>query len=185
MAFHGMRVTPEDRLFEIADLSTVWVLADVYEKRPRGVRVGHAGRVALPSMPGPGLARAGHLHVPDVEAEDADDEVRVEVDNPDRILKPDMFADVFLETALGLALIVPESAVDPTGERTLVFVDHGGGRYEPREVVLGGPRRRRLRRCGAGVAAGERVVVSANFLLDSESSLPRRHRARVPVDAEH
>jgi Cu(I)/Ag(I) efflux system membrane fusion protein len=105
-----------------------------------------------------------------VKAETRTFEARIEVDNPAGLLKPDMYADVEIQTPSAPALTVPESAVIQTGARALVFVDHGEGRYEPREVVLGG-------RVGAayavqsGVAAGERVVVSANFLLDSESSL--------------
>jgi Cu(I)/Ag(I) efflux system membrane fusion protein len=97
-------------------------------------------------------------------------EARIDVDNASGVLKPDMFVDVSLEGAPSAGLTVPESAVIPTGERTLVFVDKGDGHYEPREVALGarvadGYEVRR------GLAAGERVVVSANFLLDSESSL--------------
>jgi Cu(I)/Ag(I) efflux system membrane fusion protein len=97
-------------------------------------------------------------------------EARIDIDNAGGVLKPDMFVDVSLEGTPSAALTVPESAVIPTGERTLVFVDKGDGNYEPREVALG------ARVAGGyevrrGLAAGERVVVSANFLLDSESSL--------------
>jgi len=97
-------------------------------------------------------------------------EARIDVANAGGVLKPDMFVDVTLESAPSAALIVPESAVIPTGERTLVFVDKGDGHYEPREVALG------ARTAGGyevrrGLTAGERVVISSNFLLDSESSL--------------
>jgi multidrug efflux pump subunit AcrA (membrane-fusion protein) len=109
-------------------------------------------------------------------------QVRVEIPNPRRILKPETFADVFLETAMGMAAIVPATAVIRTGERTLVFVDHGGGRYEPREIALG-ERVSSGYQVLSGVAAGERVVVSATFLLDSESSL-RAAIAAVPVAPE-
>jgi Cu(I)/Ag(I) efflux system membrane fusion protein len=97
-------------------------------------------------------------------------EARIDVDNRGGALKPDMFVDVSLEGAPAAALTVPESAVIPTGERTLVFVDKGDGRYEPREVALGA-RAADGYEVRRGLTAGERVVVSANFLLDSESSL--------------
>ena len=96
--------------------------------------------------------------------------VRVEVDNRDGQLKPEMFADVILETALGVGLVVPESALLETGERTLVFVDLGDGRLEPREVQVG-PRVADGVQVLGGVSDAERVVTAANFLLDSESSL--------------
>lgn len=178
-AFHGMHVTPGERLFEIADLSTVWVVAEVYERDLAAVRLGMLVRVALPSMPGQDWR--GHVTFvsPTLDPATRTAQVRVEIPNPRRILKPETFADVFLETAMGMAAIVPETAIVRTGERTLVFVDHGDGRYEPREITVG-------ERVGggyqvlSGVAAGERVVVSANFLLDSESSL-RAAIAAVPA----
>jgi multidrug efflux pump subunit AcrA (membrane-fusion protein) len=97
-------------------------------------------------------------------------EARIEVDNAGDVLKPDMFTDVWFEGSPTATLTVPESAVIPTGERTLVFVDKGNGQYEPREVALGvrTPAGYEVRH---GLVSGERVVVSANFLLDSESSL--------------
>ena len=181
-AFHGMRVTPGERLFEIADLSTVWVVAEVYERDLAAVRLGMTVRVALPYLPGQEWTGRVTFVSPTLDAKTRTAQVRVEVPNPRRILKPETYADVFLETAMGMAAIVPETAVIRTGERTLVFVDHGGGRYEPREIGLG------ARVSGgyqvlSGVAAGERVVVSANFLLDSESSL-RAAIAAVPVPRE-
>lgn len=178
-AFHGMRVTPGERLFEIADLSTVWVVAEVYERDLASMRVGMPARIAIPSMPGRDWTGRVTFVSPTLDPTTRTAQVRVEVPNPLRLLKPETYADVFLERAMGMAAIVPETAVIRTGERTLVFVDHGDGRYEPREVALG-------ERVGggyqalSGVTAGERVVVSANFLLDSESSL-RAAIAAVPA----
>jgi membrane fusion protein, copper/silver efflux system len=169
LAVQGMKVSGSDRLYELADLSRVWVLAEVFEKDAASVRAGMSARV---SLPGQAEALPGKVTFvsPVVKPETRTFEARVEVDNARGLLKPDMFADVVLETPSVPAVTVPESAVVQTGERALVFVDQGEGRYEPREVVLG-------RRVGSayevrsGVSAGERVVVSANFLLDSESSL--------------
>src|SRR5438552_1736149 len=169
-AVEGMRVSPTDRLYEIADLSHVWILAEVYEKDLGAVRVGLPVRVTLASQPGGEWRGTVSFVSPTVKPDTRTVEARIDVANADGVLKPDMFVDVSLEGASSAVLTVPESAVIPTGERTLVFVDKGDGRYEPREVALGS------RAAGGyevrrGLAAGERVVVSANFLLDSESSL--------------
>jgi RND family efflux transporter MFP subunit len=169
-AVEGMKVSPADRLYEIADLSHVWILADVYEKDLGSVRVGLPARVTLATQPGGEWRGTVSFVSPTVKSDTRTVEARIDVDNAGGVLKPDMFVNVSLDGAPSAALIVPESAVIPTGERTLVFVDKGDGHYEPREVALG------VRVAGGyevrrGLAAGERVVVSANFLLDSESSL--------------
>jgi Cu(I)/Ag(I) efflux system membrane fusion protein len=169
-AVEGMKVSPTDRLYEIADLSHVWILAEVYEKDLGAVRVGLPARVTLASQPGGEWRGSVTFVCPTVKPDTRTVEARIDVDNAGGVLKPDMFVDVSLEGAPSAALTVPESAVIPTGERTLVFVDKGDGQYEPREVALG------ARVAGGyevrqGLAAGDRVVVSANFLLDSESSL--------------
>jgi Cu(I)/Ag(I) efflux system membrane fusion protein len=96
--------------------------------------------------------------------------VRLEVDNTGDDLKPEMFADVELRDDRGKGLLVPDDAVIDAGDRRLVFLDRGEGRYEPREVELG-VRMGRGFQVLSGLAEGDRVVVSANFLLDSESSL--------------
>jgi len=169
-AFDGMKVSPADRLYEIADLSRVWVLAEVYEKDLGAVRVGLPTRVVLPNQPGREWRGVLTFISPTVKPETRTVEARIELSNADGLLKPDMFADVYLEGASISVLTVPESAVVQTGERTLVFVDKGQGHYEPREVSIGErvPGGYRVR---GGLVAGERVVVSANFLLDSESSI--------------
>ncbi len=169
-AVEGMKVSPADRLYEIADLSHVWILAEVYEKDLGSVRVGLPARVTLATPPAGEWTGTVTFVSPTVKPDTRTVEARIDVDNAGGVLKPDMFVDVSLEGSPSAALTVPESAVIPTGERTLVFVDKGDGHYEPREVALGarvtgGYEVRR------GLAAGERVVVSANFLLDSESSL--------------
>jgi membrane fusion protein, copper/silver efflux system len=176
MAFSGQKVSAADRLYEIADLSRVWVLADLYEKDLAAARPGAPARVSLPYQPGREWRGRIAFVSPTVKPDTRTVEVRIELENAEGLLRPDMFADVHLEAEGGAGSLptVPESAVIHTGERTLVFVDQGQGRYEPREVRLG------ARVAGAyhvlrGVAAGERVVVSASFLLDSESSLRAGH----------
>ena len=170
VALHGMRVTPADSLFDIADLSRVWVMADVYEADLSSVRLGMAATIETASAPGQKMRGPVTFISPTVEAATRTTKVRVETLNPGGQLKPDMFADVTLDVDLGSALVVPESAIIDAGARKLAFVDLGEGRYEPREVTLGA-------RADAGfvvlsgLAAGEKVVVAANFLIDSESSL--------------
>jgi Cu(I)/Ag(I) efflux system membrane fusion protein len=170
MAYHGMRVTPADTLYDIADLSQLWVLADVYESDLPLVSLGMRGEVSVPYLPGRRFEGAVSYIAPTVEEKTRTVKVRLDVPNPGEVLKPDMFADVTLSAELGRGLALPEGAVIDTGARKLVFVDREDGRLEPREVRLGvkvGSEYQVL----SGLAAGERVATSANFLLDSESSL--------------
>jgi membrane fusion protein, copper/silver efflux system len=170
MAFHGMRVTPADALFDIADLSHLWVLADVYESDLPSVRLGMRANLTVPYLPGKTWTGPVTYVAPTVEEKTRTIKVRVEVENRGEELKPDMFADVLLEADLGAGLVVSESAVINAGDRQIVFLDQEGGRLLPREVQLGakvGGGFQVLR----GLAQGDRVVTSANFLLDSESSL--------------
>ncbi len=170
MAYHGMRVTPADTLYDIADLTQLWVLADVYESDLPLVRLGMRGEVSVPYLPGRRFDGGVSYIAPTVEETTRTVKVRVEVANTGDVLKPDMFADVILKAALGRGLALPEGALIDTGARKLVFVDRADGHLEPREVRLGvkvGSDYQLL----SGLTAGERVATSANFLLDSESSL--------------
>ncbi|HVN51099.1 MAG TPA: efflux RND transporter periplasmic adaptor subunit, partial [Acidimicrobiales bacterium] len=169
-AVHGMRVTPSDTLFEIADLSAVWILADVYESDLADVTVGMAARVSLPYQAGRAWNGAITYIDPLLDAATRTIKVRLEVGNQDAALKPDMFVDVVLRRDLGRQLFVPESAVLRAGERRIAFLDRGDGRLEPREVALG-DRVEGGYAVVSGLSDGDRVVTSANFLIDSESSL--------------
>ena len=170
VALHGMRVTPADSLFDIADLSRVWVMADVYEADLSAIRLGMQAVVETPSAPGRLLRGPVTFISPTVEASTRTTKVRIEIGNPGGLLKPDMFADVSLNIDLGSALLVPEGAIIDAGARKLAFVDLGEGRYEPRELTLGAKAESGFVVL-AGLAEGEKVVVAANFLIDSESSL--------------
>jgi hypothetical protein len=170
LAIHGMRVMPGDTLYDIADLSRVWVLADVYEYELPYVRLNQVARMTLAYMPG----RTWHGRVtyiyPSVEEKTRTVKVRLELANPERTLKPDMFADVEIQADLGSALAVPDSAVITTGTRSLVFVVLSGGRFEPR-IVETGARLPNAFEVKSGLTDGERVVTSANFLIDSEAKM--------------
>jgi Cu(I)/Ag(I) efflux system membrane fusion protein len=169
MAVAGMRVTPADTLFDIANLSRVWVMADVYESDLPGIQPGIRAELSLAYLPGRSWSGTVEYIAPTVDEATRTIKARVEVANPDGALKPGMFGDVRLEVGLGRGLVAPESALLVSGTRTLAFVDRDG-RVEPRELTVG------ARVSGGvqvlrGLSEGERVVISASFLLDSESSL--------------
>jgi len=167
---HGMRVMPADTLFELADLSRVWVLADVYESDLPTVRLGMPADVTLSYQPGRTWRGTVANVAPTVDEKTRSVKVRIDVDNAGGALKPDMYADVQLRTDMGTGLVVPDSAIIDTGDRKLVFLDHPDGSIEPREIEVGVriPEGYQVVR---GLAKGDRVVTAANFLLDSESSL--------------
>lgn len=171
MAYQGMKVTPADALYEIADLSRVWVLADVYEYNLSSVTLGMQGVITVASIPGKEWTGKISFISPTVEGPTRTVKVRLEVDNTRGDLKPEMFADVFLNVDMGVGLVVPDGAVINAGDRRLVFLDRGEGRFEPREVKLGAKIEGSGVQIVSGLAEGDRVVVGANFLLDSESSL--------------
>lgn len=168
MAVEGMRIEPSMTLYRIADLSTVWVQADVYESELPWVKIGQTATIVLPSLTGRALRGTVAWIDPVLNPATRAARVRIELDNRDGLLKPDMYATVELHVDLGERLVVPESAVLRTGERQLVFVDQGQGMFEMRLVTLG-VRASDAYEILAGIDAGERVVSSANFLIDAES----------------
>ena len=169
-ATHGMRVMPGDSLYDIVDLSTVWVLADVYEANLPFVRLGQAAEMRLTYQPGK-IWRGRVTYIPPiVEEKTRTVKVRLEFANPSGSLKPEMYVDVEFKGSLGKTLAVPESAVLSTGERALVFVTDGEGTFEPREVSTG-MKVRNYYEIKSGLSAGEKVATGANFLIDSESKL--------------
>lgn len=169
-ALVGSRVGPEQALFDIVDLSRVWVLADVYETDLPRLRLGEAATVTLPYWPGRQWQGRIRYVFPTVDEKTRTVQVRVEIANPRGELKTEMFADVVLRAPPRQALLVPEDAVIATGTRKLVFVSHGQGRLVPRELETGA-RGRGFHEVLAGLEAGEQVVLGANFLIDSESRL--------------
>lgn len=170
MAVHGMKVSPGDSLFDIADLSLVWVLADVYEYNLSSVLLGTRGEVRLPTVSDRTWTGVVTNVAPTLEEKTRTIKVRIEIENVGGLLRPDMFADVFLRTDRGTGIVVPEGAVIDAGDRRIVFLDRGEGRFEPREVKLGVHTERGWQVL-SGIGKGDRVVTTANFLLDSESSL--------------
>lgn len=184
VALHGMKATPMDSLFDIADLSTVWVIADVYESELARVSIGQRARMSLAYRPG----REWHGRVtwiePIVDPATRTVKVRLEFANPKGELKPEMFASVVLSAPEREALTIPEDAVVDGGLTRVVFVDKGDGRIEPREVTIG-QRGNGRAEVLSGLAEGEQVATRANFLLDSESRLKAALEAIAAPAAGH
>ena len=169
-AVAGARVMPADTLFEIADIRRVWVLADVYESEAPFVLQGQTAKMSLSYLPGRTWTGKVTFIAPVLDEKSRTVKARLEFQNPDGTLKPEMYADVLLERRLGRVVTVPEASVLSTGSRAIVFVAKGEGRFEPREVKTGA-RVNGYWEIREGVAAGEEVVTQANFLIDSESRL--------------
>jgi Cu(I)/Ag(I) efflux system membrane fusion protein len=170
-ALQGMRFMPGEMLYQVTDLSSVWVIADLSEQDIGLVRSGAAARVTTAAYPGEVFNGRVTYVYPTLSAETRSIPVRVELANPGQRLKPAMFAQVELSVG-GKApvLTVPDSAVIDTGTRRIVLVQVQEGRFEPREVKLGG-RGENFVEVLEGVREGEQVVVAANFLIDAESNL--------------
>ncbi|MBX5132666.1 efflux RND transporter periplasmic adaptor subunit [Rhizobium lentis] len=167
----GMMAKPGDLLFRIADISNMWVIADVPEYDLASIRIGAKADVTVRSLPGRTFHGTVALLYPQVEMQTRTTKVRIEIPNPDGVLLANMYADVVIEAGSPTPVVaVPNSAVVDTGDRQLVFIDKGEGKFEPKDVTLGvrGDDSTEIRQ---GVAAGDKVVVSANFLLDAESNL--------------
>ncbi len=168
--YQGTRVMPGMELFTVTDLSHVWIEADLYEYEARAVRVGQEARLASAYDPGLRLkGRVAYVY-PTLSADTRTLKVRFDFPNPGLRLKPQMYADVFLDLASATGVTIPDSALIDTGLRQIVFVDLGGGTLEPREVTVG-VRGEGKAQILSGVKEGEQVAVRANFLLDSESRL--------------
>lgn len=169
-AFTKQRVTPETELYAIADLSTIWVLADVYEYEAPEIKVGQRANVTLAYYPGRTFRGQVNYIYPQLDNATRTLKVRIELPNPDFTLKPDMYANAELKIDYGRRLVVPQEAVLDSGAEQTIFIAHEGGYFEPRKVQLGAKVDNQFIVL-SGLKAGERVVTSANFLIDSESKL--------------
>ena len=148
----------------------VWVYGNIYEYELPFVEAGSAVKVYVPTFPDQTFTGEVRGLTPKLDAATRSIQIRARVQNPGGLLKPEMYVDLALETDLGDRLVVPEEAVMETGERRIVFVAQGDGYFEPREVTLGA-RAGDFYEIKSGLTAGEQVVVSGNFLIDSESRL--------------
>jgi Cu(I)/Ag(I) efflux system membrane fusion protein len=169
-ALPGKYVEPGTTLYEVADLSTIWISADIYESEVAAVRLNQPASVTFAAYPGTTFRGNVSYVYPSLNIEARTVRVRVELPNPGLKLKPGMYGNVILQLNAVHTLVVPKEAVLETGLRQLVFLDRGQGRYEPASVKLG----RRSQddvEVLEGLKEGDRIVTSANFLLDAESKL--------------
>lgn len=171
-AYAGMRVEPGTKLYRIADLSKIWVMASLYEYQLPYVREGQAAVMTLPYFPGQEFEGRVIYIYPTLDQRTREVRARVEFDNPELLLKPGMFANVEIRATLARdRVVVPREAVIDTGERQVAFVSLGEGRFEPRDVRLGPEGEGGVVEILDGLKPGEHVVVSGQFLLDSEARM--------------
>ena len=169
-ALPTMYVQPGTKLYSIADLSTVWVYAQLFQNDIGRVRVGDAAVITVDSYPGRSFPGRVSFISPQLDQTTRTAKVRLEIANADMKLSLGMFVNVKLDVPLGRQLVIPATGVYQSGTRQIAFIDRGDGHFEPREIETGA-------RAGEdfvvtkGLKAGERVATSANFLLDSESQL--------------
>jgi Cu(I)/Ag(I) efflux system membrane fusion protein len=172
-AIQGMRFNTGDPLFKIADLSKVWVMADVPEQNLGAIRKGQSARVTFVAFPGRSFMGTVDFIYPSLTANTRTGQVRIVLPNKDGLLRQSMYAAVSIDAAAadsGTALVVPDSAIIDSGTAQVVLIAKGEGRFEPRPVHIGA-RGNGTTQILSGLKSGEQVVVGANFLIDAESNL--------------
>jgi RND family efflux transporter MFP subunit len=169
-AFPQLKVMPETDLYTVVDLSGVWIMADLFEYEAPNIHVGERARISLQALPRKILTARINYIQPQVDPTTRTLKVRLDMDNPGLLLKPDMYANVEFQVNFPAQLTVPADAVLDAGERKTVFVDRGDGFFEPRQVTTGERDGNRIQIL-SGLSAGERIVTSGNFLIDSESQM--------------
>lgn len=159
-------------LFRIADLSTVWVLAHIFEYELPWIKLGQEVKMELPYIPGKQFDGTVDYVYPYLNAKTRDVRIRLVFKNPMLELKPEMYANIRIESKIGdNELVIPSEAIIRSGTRNLVFIDLGNGKFKPQDVVLGPEGDNGQVKVAAGLQEGQRIVTSAQFLLDSESRL--------------
>jgi Cu(I)/Ag(I) efflux system membrane fusion protein/cobalt-zinc-cadmium efflux system membrane fusion protein len=167
-----MYVKPGTMIYRISDLSKVWVEAHIYEYELPWVTQGLEAEMSLPYQPGKMFSGTVSYVYPYLQPKTRDVVVRLEFDNPDLLLKPDMYANVRINTATGReGLVIPSEAVIRSGERNVVFVTRDENKFVPRNVTLGLSLDNGMVQVLEGLAPGETIVTSGQFLIDSESNL--------------
>lgn len=170
MALAGMRIEPENELYTIADLSHLWILGDIYEYELPYIHLGQIADITLTYLPKEAFKAKLNFINPIVDAQTRTVKVRFDIDNQKDQLKPGMYVNLELKIPLGERLAVSKNAVLLTGERAVVFIYHDNGKIEWRNVKLG-ERAGDLIEIIQGINEGEKIITSANFLIDSESQL--------------
>ncbi len=169
-AFEQAYVTPETELYDIADLSTIWVYVDIYEYEAPYIHIGQPASMQLSYFPGKNYSGRVAYVYPTLDPKTRTIKVRLEFPNPKYELKPEMYADVQLAIDYGMQIVVPSEAVLNSGTAQVVFIAKPGGYFEPREIKVGDQFDGQYVVL-AGLKPGEKIVASGNFLIDSESRL--------------
>src|SRR5215510_11819824 len=175
----NMYVQPETRLYTVADLSTVWVYAQVFQSDLGKIRPGNPAEITVDAYPGKSFHGRVESILPQIDMNTRTARARLVFPNPGLRLTPGMFVNVVLKSPLGRQIVVPASAVFHSGTRQLVFVNQGDGQFEPREVETG-PQVGEQVIILKGIHNGDAIAVSANFLIDSESQLQAAAGAFIP-----
>ncbi|KAA3616782.1 MAG: efflux RND transporter periplasmic adaptor subunit [Calditrichaeota bacterium] len=171
-AVEGLHVKEGSSLYQIADLSKIWVYVSIYDNEVPWIKIGQKAEMELSYLPGKKLEGQVSYIYPYLSDKARDIKVRLEFPNPGLELKPGMYTNVTIETSpIPDAIVVPTEAVIRSGQRNVVFISREEGRFEPREVIVGEESASRQIRILSGLLGNEKVVVSAQFLLDSESRL--------------
>jgi Cu(I)/Ag(I) efflux system membrane fusion protein len=170
MAYKGMALMPGTTLYKIGDLSSIWVIGDIYEYELPFIKIGDRAKISLAYYPGETFEGTATYIYPSLDPKTRTAKVRFDLPNPEFRLKPEMWANLELKTSLGRKLVVPEDAVMDSGTMQMVFVDRGQGHFESRHIQVG-VKVQGYYEVLSGLREGERVVTSANFLIDSESQL--------------
>lgn len=173
-AYEGLTINPSTELYEITDLSRVWVIAEVFEQDLPYVQVGQEVLVKFTYETAAPLKGKITYIYPDLDEMNRTGRIRVEVFNPKLKLKPNMYVDAFISKPLGAQLIIPQSAIVDTGERQIAFVKTEDDYFIPKDLELGAElnlQEGNYQVVKSGLVAGEQVVTDGNFLLDSESNL--------------
>src|SRR5467141_5359339 len=178
-ALPNLTVQPETRLYSVADLSTVWVLAEVFQNDLGRIKVGDRASLAVDSYPGRFFEGRVSFIYPQVDMITRTARARLVFSNLGLKLTPGMFVNVVLKVLMGRQLVIPASGVLQSGTRQIVFVDRGNGYLEPRQVELG-PRAGDDFIVLKGLKAAERIITSANFIIASESQLQTALGSFVP-----
>jgi membrane fusion protein, copper/silver efflux system len=183
-AYPQQRVTPDTELYTLIDLSNIWVMAEIYEYESSDIKVGQVANVEVSSLPGRTFRGKVSYIYPQMDNQTRTIKARIELPNPNYIFKPDMFADVQFQISRKRHLVVPQEAVLDAGTEQIVFVALGEGYFEPRKVQVG-ERIDNKYVVLAGLKAGERIVTSGNFLIDSESKLRSGAGANTSGHSNH
>jgi Cu(I)/Ag(I) efflux system membrane fusion protein len=183
-AIEGLAVTPMMHLYIIANLSSVWVVADVYERDMSRVKVGQKARMTIDAIPGRTFEGGVSFVSPTLDPSTRTVKVRFEFSNKEGLLRPGAYATVDLTAEAGEGLVIGSDSVIDTGERKIVFVARGDGRFEPRAIVTGPAFDDRYQVLN-GLAEDELVATSGQFLLDSESRIRGARTSGGPQHGGH